>query len=79
MRVWMTMDPETRRVALQDREFGDGDFPPGLRGLGWPQREGELHDDAYAAIMEGGLTAEQINDIHRTCWSQNGDTPWPSP
>lgn len=79
MRVWMALDPETSRVLLQDRELGDGDFPLGLRGLAWPTREGELHDDAYAAIMAGGLTPDQINDIHRACWTANGETPWPNP
>lgn len=79
MRVWMAMDPESHRVLLQDRELGETDFPIGLRGLDWPTREGELHDDAFRAILEGGLTPDQINDIHRTAWTQNGATAWPNP
>lgn len=78
MRVWMAMDPENRRVAMQDREFGESDFPAGLRGLDWPQREGTVPDHVWANIMAGVLTADEINEVHRTCWTENGDTPWPS-
>ena len=78
MRIWMAMDPETRRIALQDREFGDSDFPPGLRGLGWPQREGHITQEEWDGIMAGTLTGDEVDEIHRRTWTENGDTPWPS-
>lgn len=79
MRVWMAMDPETSRITMQDREFGDGDFPRGLRGLSWPIRQGEIPANVWADIMAGVLTGPEIDEIHRACWTENGDTPWPSP
>ncbi len=79
MRVWMAMDPENSRITMQDREFGDGDFPPGLRGLDWPLREGTVADHDWANIMAGVLTGDEVNAIHRNCWTENGDTPWPNP
>jgi len=78
MHVWMVMDPETRRVAMQNREFADGDLPPGLRGLDWPAREGEVDDEVWASMLAGDLSGDEVNKIHRDTWTQNGDTPWPT-
>lgn len=79
MRVWMTMDPENNRVTLQDRPFTRADFPPGLRGDGWPQREGEITDERWADLMAGTPTYDEVDAIHRECWTESGDTPWPNP
>lgn len=78
MRVWMALDPETRRVTMQDREFGDGDLPPGLRGLDWPKRQADIDEEAWQGILAGTLTGDEVNQIHRSAWTENGDTPWPS-
>ncbi len=79
MRVWMALDPETERVTMQDREFGDGDFPRGLRGQGWPTREGDISEEDWEGILSGSFDWERVNDIHRSTWSENGEAPWPNP
>ncbi len=80
MRVYMAMDPETRRVLLQTREFGEFDFPRGIRGAGWPQREGELTDDVMEAVLGGTLGGRELDRIHRETWNRAGgpdDPDWP--
>lgn len=78
MRVWMAMDPETRRISMQDRDFGEMDFPPGLRGLDWPMREGTITLEEWDGILTGSLSWDEVNAIHRSTWTKNGATPWPS-
>ncbi|MBP2323345.1 hypothetical protein JOF56_003730 [Kibdelosporangium banguiense] len=75
--VWMSLDPETRRVTLQTREFGDGDLPRGLRGQGWPIRQAHIDETTWDALLAGELTAVQQDDLHRTLWTENGATAWP--
>ncbi|WP_394620958.1 hypothetical protein JNUCC0626_18245 [Lentzea sp. JNUCC 0626] len=76
--VWLALDPEDRRVLVQAREFAEGDFPRGLRGLDWPVREADVDETTWAALLSGELTPEEQNAFHRTLWTENGDTPWPS-
>lgn len=80
MHVYMAMDPETRRVLVQTREIGEFDFPPGPRGVGWPQREGELDDDIMAAALSGTLSGPELDKVHREAWNRAGgpdDPDWP--
>jgi len=74
----MAMDPETRRITMQDREFAEGDFPLGLRGLDWPIRMGEISDEDWAKMLAGTLSNDEVNVLHRATWTKNGATPWPS-
>ncbi len=76
--VWLALDPDTLRVTMQDREFSDGDFPRGLRGVDWPQREGEIPEETYAAILSGDLPGKEVDAIHRTLWTKGGETAWPN-
>lgn len=77
MKVWLALDPETLRVTMQDREFGDSDFPRGLRGQGWATREGEIDEEVYKEILSGNMPPEENDKIHRELWSENGKTDWP--
>lgn len=79
MRVWLAMDPDTFRIAMQDREFGDADFPRGLRGLDWPLREAEISEEEWEGILAGTLPGDEVNAIHRDAWTRGGDAPWPNP
>jgi hypothetical protein len=76
--VHMALDPETLRVLMQDHEFQDGDFPPGLRGVSWPRRQGEVDQDIWDALLAGDLTPDEQDHLHRESWSENGSTPWPT-
>jgi hypothetical protein len=51
LKVYMTMDPRSRRVAVQERRFGYDDFPPG------PPRRG------MAAARDGGAAADLDQDL----------------
>ena len=77
--VWLAMDPDTSRIAMQDTEFADGAFPRGPRGLDWPIREGDVSDEDWQGILAGTLSGDEVNTIHRTAWSESGDSPWPNP
>lgn len=77
--IWMALDPETCRVMLHDREFDDGSFPRGPRGLSWPIRRVEIDEDTWAALLAGALSPDEQDDLHRTLWTENGATPWPNP
>lgn len=77
MHVWLALDPETRRVAMQDREFGDEDFPRGTRGLSWPQREATIDEETWTRLLAGALPYHEQDALHRDLWTANGDTPWP--
>lgn len=78
VRVYMALDPETLRVLFQEREFADGDFPRGLRGLDWPKREAEIPAEDWKQLLAGGLPPDEQDQLHREVWSENGDTPWPT-
>jgi hypothetical protein len=78
--IWMAIDPETRRVLAQSREFGDGDFPRGPRGAGWPRREHDIDTTDWAALLAGGMPGEEQDRMHRDWWDaagQEGDPLWP--
>ena len=76
--VWLALDPETLRVTMQDREFSDGDFPSGLRGLDWPIREADIPEEIWQGILSNSLTGDEINAAHRNAWTENGATAWPN-
>lgn len=78
MRVFLALDPETFRVTMQDREFGDGDLPRGLRGSGWSFREGEISEFDWDLVLAGMLDEDELDDLHRRTWSLSGPTDWPS-
>ena len=81
--IWMAMDPEDRRILVQSREFIDGDFPPGLRGLRWPRREADVSDEEYELMMRGlvgGMTGREMDELHVRWWDAargDGDPLWP--
>lgn len=78
--VWLALDPETRRVLVQSREWGDGDFPPGLRGLDWPRRELDVDQADLDAILAGSIDFAAVDQLHRSWWNEAGpeDGPqWP--
>jgi len=80
MRVWMAMDPESRRVMVQAREFSDGDFPPGLRGLGWPTRQADVDAKVYDKILAATLSDDTVDYYHRKWWDdvrKEGEPMWP--
>lgn len=78
MHVWMALDPQTYRVMVQGREFADGDFPGGLRGANWPRREGTVDPAVWESLLEGALSPEDQDALHRDLWTGSGDTPWPT-
>lgn len=77
IKVWLALDPETRRVALQDQEFGEESFPPGMRGASWPVRQGSMDSDTYNRIMRCDLSDSEVDKIHRDLWTKSGKTAWP--
>ncbi len=78
MRVYLSLDPETLRVTMQDREFSDGDLPRGLRGTGWSFREGEVEDSDFDLVLAGMLDDDELDELHRNTWSASGPTDWPN-
>ena len=79
--LWLALDPETRRVLVQDHEFADGDFPAGLRGLDWPRRELDVPASQLAGILDGSLSGAEVDRLHRDWWDQargEGDPMWPN-
>lgn len=79
--IWLAMDAETRRVLVQDREFSEHDFPPGLRGAGWPQREHDVPTEKFQAILAGGMSGRELDRLHRSWWDEAGeeeDPLWPA-
>lgn len=78
MDVFMALDPETLRVMFQSHDFGDGDFPPGLRGAGWPRRVGQVDDVTWERLLAGELTGAEQDALHRETWTESGETPWPT-
>lgn len=79
MRVFLALDPETLRVTMQDREFGDGDLPRGLRGHGWSFREGEVSDFDWDLVLAGMLDNDELDELHRRIWTESGASAWPNP
>ncbi len=78
--LWLAMDPETRRVTVQDHEWQDGDFPPGLRGAGWPRRELDVPAQTFTKLTKATLDADQQDRFHRDWWDQarkEGEPVWP--
>lgn len=70
MHVWLAQDPETERITAQDREWSDGDFPPGPRGRGWPRREADIDENVWAALMLGEIPPSEQDELHQTWWNQ---------
>lgn len=79
--VWLALDPETRRVTAQTREWGDGDFPRGLRGVGWPRRETDVPAEALTQIARAEITPDEVDQLHRQWWDDARPDPndplWP--
>jgi hypothetical protein len=79
--VWLVQDPETFRVAILTHEPADGDFPHGLRGVGWPVREADIPAADLARVLRAEATPAEQDDLHRSWWSQaapEGTDPWPA-
>lgn len=78
MHIWMALDPENVRVLVQAREFADGDFPIGLRGVGWPRAELDVDDEDYRRLLAGEVTDKEADALHRGWWrNAGGEHPWP--
>lgn len=81
MRLWLALDPETRRVTAQPREFDDHSFPRGLRGIGWPQRQTEVDADVWTELLTGRMSNAEVDRLHREWWDQARTNPdealWP--
>lgn len=78
--IWLAMDPETRRVSASEREYGDGDFPPGLRGAKWPVRELDVPAQTFTKIKRASFDGEAQDRLHRDWWdAARGpkDPVWP--
>lgn len=77
LHVYMAKDPETDRVFMQRSPITRSHLPAGLRGEGWPLREGEVSQATWDLVLAGTLPADDIDLFHRDAWTRNGDTPWP--
>lgn len=75
--VWLTMDPETLRVTMQNLPFEHHHFPAGLRGLNWEKRKTKISRKLYEEIMGPDFDWDDSDRIHRELWSNSGNTPWP--
>ena len=78
--IWMAIDPETRRVMVQAREFADGDFPRGLRGVGWPMRELDVDAATWDGILANKIIEDEADTVHRSWWNaaaRPGQPAWP--
>lgn len=81
--VWMAMDPETRRVLVQEREFRAEDFPPGPRGRDWPRREADVDKGLFTKVVNGSTDAPGLpssDRLHRDWWDlarPEGAPLWP--
>lgn len=77
MIIWLALDPRTLRVTAQDREFSDGDFPPGRRGLGWSIRSLEVPAQTWTKLMRATYSPSAQDDLHRRWWVEaGGDDVW---
>lgn len=63
MDAWLALDPETERIVIQNREFDDGGFPRGTRGLGWPVKKIEILEDNFNDILSGKLGQEFLREL----------------
>ena len=81
LHAWLALDPETCRVTMQTREFGDGDFPRGPRGAGWPRRETDIRAADLTAILRAEISPAEVDELHRAWWDQARTDPrdplWP--
>ncbi len=68
MHLWMTRDPETRRVMSQPRAFEKYDFPPGKRGQGWPIHETDVEQADWDSIMEATITPDEAAALQLSWW-----------
>jgi hypothetical protein len=76
--IFLALDPETRRVSVQSHPWSDGDFPPGLRGAGWPRRQLDIPTEDLERILAGGVPDDEIDALHRSWWDAAGSGPrWP--
>lgn len=80
MQIWMAMDPETRRILVQNQDFSEGDFPPGPRGMHWPRRTNDVHQQIYEELMAANVTPAGQDSLHRYWWDEargEGEPLWP--
>lgn len=80
--VWMALDPEELRIFVQLHPWGEGDFPPGPRGSGWPRREYDVPKQTYTKLMKagsGGVDNDRQDEWHRRWWNEADPDgpPWP--
>lgn len=71
--LWLAQDPETGRVSAQPREWSDGDFPRGARGLGWPRREIDVPVQTWSKMLRATWTPDQQDRLHQQWWGQAGE------
>jgi hypothetical protein len=80
IRVRLSLDPETRRVHAQARDWSEADFPRGLRGAGWPRRELEVDLQTWQQVLASDPTCPNTDLLHRGWWDAAGapgDPKWP--
>jgi hypothetical protein len=70
IQVWLSLDPETERIAIQEREFDDGSFPRGRRGKSWPQRKGHVRESEWRRLLAGGMSLEEQDAFHLAAWAR---------
>ena len=66
--LWLAQDPETGRITAQKREFGDGDFPRGARGRGWPRRDLDVPTEELTKVLNAAYAGEVVDEVHERWW-----------
>lgn len=74
MKIWLTLDPETHRVSVQNRPFEVYDFPPGRRGRGpdgkgWEIRQHKTDAKLYADLLRASVEQDEQDRLHRQWWT----------
>lgn len=69
MKVWLIRDPDSGRIAMQDRGFSDTDHPRGM-GAKWQRRVGIVKDETWQALLRGELSALDQDDLHHGAWGK---------
>lgn len=78
--VWMALDLEELRVAMQPYEFDGHSFARGPRSATWPRLEGAVDSQAWDAYLAGELSQEEQDALHRQAWiAAGGDDVWTQP
>jgi hypothetical protein len=68
--VWMSLDPETERVSLQEHEPDDGSFPRGRRGRSWPIRRGVILESDWRRLLAAEMSPEEQDQFHLDAWER---------